>query len=78
MFPQVALCYVEGTFHAGCLKLDCCLSSKKLDPGLILEPSTNDYRKSSIKPPGANIILDTPEEGLLERGASGAYSEKVR
>ena len=29
------------------------------------------YRKSSIEPPGGYLysILDTPEEGLLERGA---------
>ena len=26
------------------------------------------YRKSSIKPPGAYLILDIPEGGLLERG----------
>ena len=26
------------------------------------------YRKSSIKPPGVNLISDLPEKGLLERG----------
>ena len=28
-----------------------------------------EYRKSSIKPPGAYLILGTPEGGLLEKGA---------
>ena len=34
----------------------------KLYPCLLL------YRKGSIKPPGAYIISDTPEGGLIERG----------
>ena len=44
------------------------LNQNDVDYGQIYESKIRHYHKSSIKPPGAYLILDTPEGGFLERG----------